>query len=275
MSIQIKQLLQQGVLEVVKPQDVTTLEQLVRQLEREVGALESRACGRCARADAEEAARDARSDTESVTDAHAHDAHAHDAHARDTHAHAAQAQVALLKEQLERAEAQLQARAEEIASLRQETRAANLARWRKEKEFEDVSLNLKIQTRDLKKLEERFNSAIEARRSAEEKAALVHKEITTLKPQYELVKKEAEKLKELVEKLKISNETLQAEVDRSRNDIRKLKSEVQYSEKRRLHAEEQEELSSRERAQLRDELAPLRVINNDLVQVSEVYLSMN
>lgn len=54
---------------------------------------------------------------------------------------------------------------------------------------------------------------------------------------------------------------------RSRNDIRKLKSEVQYSEKRRLHAEEQEELSSRERAQLRDELMPLRASNNDLIQV--------
>lgn len=54
---------------------------------------------------------------------------------------------------------------------------------------------------------------------------------------------------------------------RSRNDIRKLKSELQYSEKRRLHAEEQEELSSRERAQLRDELTALRTHNNDLMTV--------
>lgn len=54
---------------------------------------------------------------------------------------------------------------------------------------------------------------------------------------------------------------------RSRNDIRKLKSELQYSEKRRLHAEEQEELSSRERAQLRDELQEVRRHNNELVQV--------
>ncbi|CAB3220461.1 unnamed protein product [Arctia plantaginis] len=53
---------------------------------------------------------------------------------------------------------------------------------------------------------------------------------------------------------------------RVRNDIRKLKSELQYSEKRRLHAEEQEELSSRERAQLRDELQEVRRHNNDLVQ---------
>ena len=55
---------------------------------------------------------------------------------------------------------------------------------------------------------------MEARKSAEHKAGLVHKEITTLKPQYELVKKEAEKLKELTEKLKKHNEILQAEVDR-------------------------------------------------------------
>ncbi|CAH2259548.1 jg24268 [Pararge aegeria aegeria] len=246
---------------------VNTLEQLVRQLEREVSALENRSCTRCAVNSAEAAAkgqatsstnteepeevdahRDNRSDTESVTDAHVN------------------AHVSVLKEQLERAEAQLQARAEEIATLRQETRAANLARWRKEKEFDDLSLDAKMTARELKRLEERLSSALEARRSAEEKAGLVHKEITTIKPQYEQIKKEAEKLREQVDKLQKTNQVLQAEVDRSRNDIRKLKSEVQYSEKRRLHAEEQEELSSRERAQLRDELAPLRAQNNDLVE---------
>ncbi|XP_052739013.1 citron Rho-interacting kinase [Bicyclus anynana] len=245
---------------------VNTLEKLVRQLEREVSALEKRTCTRCAVNSAESAAkgqvtsstntdepeeienRDNRSDTESVTDAHV------------------QAQVSVLKEQLERAEAQLQARAEEIATLRQETRAANLARWRKEKEFDTLSLDAKITARELKRTEERLASALEARKSAEEKAGLVHKEITTIKPQYEQIKKEVEKLREQVDKLQKTNQVLQAEVDRSRNDIRKLKSEVQYSEKRRLHAEEQEELSSRERAQLRDELAPLRAQNNDLIQ---------
>ncbi|XP_045771082.1 citron rho-interacting kinase isoform X4 [Maniola jurtina] len=245
---------------------VNTLEQLVRQLEREVSALENRSCTRCVskpegavkaqvtcstnteEPEEADANRDNRSDTESVTDAHVH------------------AHVSVLKEQLERAEAQLQARAEEIAALRQETRAANLARWRKEKEFNDLSLDAKITARELKRVEERLASALEARRSAEEKAGLVHKEITTIKPQYEQTKKEVEKLKEQVDKLQKTNQVLQAEVDRSRNDIRKLKSEVQYSEKRRLHAEEQEELSSRERAQLRDELAPLRAQNNDLVQ---------
>nr|XP_034827828.1 citron rho-interacting kinase-like [Maniola hyperantus] len=245
---------------------VNTLEQLVRQLEREVSALENRSCTRCVNKsesavkaqvtsstnteepEETDANRDNRSDTESVTDAHVN------------------AHVSVLKEQLERAEAQLQARAEEIATLRQETRAANLARWRKEKEFNDLSLDAKITARELKRVEERLTSALEARRSAEEKAGLVHKEITTIKPQYEQTKKEVDKLREQVDKLQKTNQVLQAEVDRSRNDIRKLKSEVQYSEKRRLHAEEQEELSSRERAQLRDELAPLRAQNNDLIQ---------
>lgn len=60
---------------------------------------------------------------------------------------------------------------------------------------------------------------------------------------------------------------------RSRNDIRKLKSELQYSERRRLHAEEQEELSSRERAQLRDELQGLRGHNEELAQVRVVLLA--
>lgn len=56
-------------------------------------------------------------------------------------------------------------------------------------------------------------------------------------------------------------------IHRSRNDIRKLKSELMYSEKRRLHAEEQEELSSRERAQMRDELHELRTRADHLQQV--------
>lgn len=82
---------------------MNTLEQLVRQLEREVSALENRACARCAADSAERAAKrrvssgtntddaeDNRSDTESVPDTRLH------------------AHVAVLKEQLERAEAQLQ-----------------------------------------------------------------------------------------------------------------------------------------------------------------------
>lgn len=80
---------------------MNTLEQLVRQLEREVSALEKRSCAACAAAastsaqpESERSAPEpasARSDTESVGDT----------------AHT-QAQVSLLKEQLERAEAQLQ-----------------------------------------------------------------------------------------------------------------------------------------------------------------------
>lgn len=62
---------------------------------------------------------------------------------------------------------------------------------------------------------------------------------------------------------------------RSRNDIRKLKSELQYSERRRLHAEEQEELSSRERAQLRDELSEVRRHNAELVQVATPVATRN
>lgn len=58
-------------------------------------------------------------------------------------------------------------------------------------------------------------------------------------------------------------------ITRSRNDIRKLKSELQYSEKRRMHAEEQEELSARERAHLRDETHTLRTENTQLVQVTK------
>ncbi|XP_038215330.1 citron Rho-interacting kinase-like isoform X2 [Zerene cesonia] len=268
---------------------VTTLEQLVRQLEREVSAMENRACVRCIANDAANANAnkinsndtssnninssninsnnktngnnnnaatntsdtdirlDSRSDTESVADGHVN------------------VQVTLLKEQLERAEAQLQARADEIAALRQEARTANLARWRKEKEYSDLSLDAKVTARDLKRAEERKATLSEGRKVAEEKASKLEKEIATLKPQYEQTKKEMERYQEQLNKLQKTYDVLQAEVDRSRNDIRKLRSEVQYSEKRRLHAETQEELSARERAQLRDELAPLRAQNDDLL----------
>ncbi|XP_028035269.1 citron Rho-interacting kinase-like [Bombyx mandarina] len=237
---------------------VNTLEQLVRQLEREVTALESRTCMRCsarddARRDAdEEAARradgaDAHSDTESLADA-------------------AHAQLALLKEQLERAEKQLQTKAEEIATLRQEARAANLARWRKEREFNELSVDAKSTARDLKRVEERLSNAIEARKTAERKCADLQTEIASVKPKYEQASKDLDRLKQQLEKLQKTHEIAQVEVDRSRNDIRKLKSELQYSEKRRLHAEEQEELSSRERAQLRDELHELRHRNTELFE---------
>ncbi|XP_026314299.1 citron Rho-interacting kinase isoform X2 [Hyposmocoma kahamanoa] len=233
---------------------VNTLEQLVRQLEREVRALETRGCVGCqAREDAGDsgdAKRDHHSDTESVGDAN----------------HAVLAQTVVLKEQLERAEAQLQARAEEIAALRQEARTANLARWRKERENNELSLEVKASARDLKRTEERLTAALEARKIAEQKVSALQSEITTLKPHHERSSNELERIKSLFDKLKKEHETAQAEVDRSRNDIRKLKSELQYSEKRRMHAEEQEELSSRERAQLRDELTEVRSKNHDLEQ---------
>ncbi|XP_072934442.1 uncharacterized protein [Epargyreus clarus] len=249
---------------------VKTLEQLVRQLERDVSALENRACTTCVARERDnpntsrstegaelsaaegEARLDTRSDTESVADT--------------VHVNA---QVSVLKEQLERAEAQLQARTEEIAALRQEARAANLARWRKEKEFNDLSLDSKVTTRDLKRAEERITTLSEARKVADEKASKLQSELSTLKPQYEQIKAEAARSKEQFERLQKSYEILQAEVERSRNDIRKLRSELMYSEKRRMHAEEQEELSARERSQLRDELLPLRAQNNDLMQVGE------
>ncbi|KAI5634055.1 protein kinase domain-containing protein [Phthorimaea operculella] len=230
---------------------VNTLEQLVRQLEREVSALESRTCTGCeARTDAggDRRERDGHSDTESVGEG----------------PHVAQA--AVLKEQLERAEAQLQARADEIAALRQEARTANLARWRKEREYNELSVEAKSTAREVKRLEERLSTAVEARKEAEKKASSLQSELNTLKPQYERATRELERVKEQLDKLKKAHEVVQAEVDRSRNDIRKLKSELQYSEKRRMHAEEQEELSSRERAQLRDELTDLRVHNNQLIQ---------
>lgn len=96
---------------------MNTLEQLVRQLEREVSALEKRSCVTCTAnaaqpeseqelplnsshhgavnvpTSARDNRKDALSDTESVGDVSAQHAHA---------------QLSLLKEQLERAEAQLQ-----------------------------------------------------------------------------------------------------------------------------------------------------------------------
>ncbi|KAH9641450.1 hypothetical protein HF086_006066 [Spodoptera exigua] len=221
---------------------VNTLEQLVRQLEREVSALEKRSCGACAaaastsaqpesdRGDLPASARgDARKDTHSDTES---------------------------------------ARSEEIATLRQEARAANLARWRKEREYNELSVETKSTTRDLKRAEERLANAIEARKTAEQKAGELATELAKLRPEHELATKEAERLKMQFDKLAKTHEVVQAEVDRSRNDIRKLKSELQYSEKRRLHAEEQEELSSRERTQLRDDLHLLRRENAELAQVS-------
>ncbi|XP_013167910.1 PREDICTED: citron Rho-interacting kinase isoform X1 [Papilio xuthus] len=240
---------------------VNGLEQLVRQLEREVSALEKRSCATCAdrereqereheHADVEsERARDCRSDTESVADGHAH----------------SHAQLTVLREQLERAEAQLQARADEIATLRQETRAANLAKWRKEREYNELSVESKSTARELKRLEERLTLAQEARKTSEQKAATLQTELTTLRPQHQRAIADLDNLRQQLTKLKQEHEVVQTEVDRSRNDIRKLKSELQYSEKRRMHAEEQEELSSRERAQLRDELTALRTHNNDLM----------
>ncbi|CAK1590353.1 unnamed protein product [Parnassius mnemosyne] len=245
---------------------VNSLEQLVRQLEREVSALEKRTCAECAaraltNAEAEAAESERvrgeggeggdRSDTESVPDVQAH-AHAH-------------VHVSLLKEQLERAEAQLQARAEEIATLRQETRAANLARWRKEREYNELSMDAKATARELKRAEERLSAVLEARKAAEQKVSALESEINLLRPEHQQANAELITLRDKLAKLQKDHEVLQNEVDRSRNDIRKLKSELQYSEKRRLHAEEQEELSSRERAQLRDELTTLRTQNNDLV----------
>ncbi|XP_068623643.1 citron rho-interacting kinase-like [Battus philenor] len=248
---------------------VNSLEQLVRQLEREVNALEKRTCAECAaraadtnseRVDAmdPEHVRGDRSDTESVSDVHTTHVHAH------AHAHA-NAQVTLLKEQLERAEAQLQARADEIATLRQETRAANLAKWRKEREYNELSMEAKSTARELKRAEERLSAVLEARKTAEQKASALHAELAALRPQHQRAAADLDNAREQLARLLKEHAITQAEVDRSRNDIRKLKSELQYSEKRRLHAEEQEELSSRERAQLRDELTALRTQNNDLM----------
>ncbi|XP_047999618.1 LOW QUALITY PROTEIN: citron rho-interacting kinase [Leguminivora glycinivorella] len=244
---------------------VNTLEQLVRQLEREVTALENRACINCeARNTPHGSPHKSQSDTESVADTQ-QTATANS----DTESVADTQQTAtanVLREQLERAETQLQTRAEEIAALRQEARSANLARWRKEREFNELSLDAKSTARDLKRAEERLTAVLEAKRTAERKVSEVQTELNALKPQYEQATKEAERAKQQLAALQKKHETAQAEVDRSRNDIRKLKSELQYSEKRRLHAEEQEEMSSRERAQLRDENVELRAHNTELVQ---------
>ncbi|XP_053617413.1 citron rho-interacting kinase-like isoform X2 [Plodia interpunctella] len=242
---------------------VKTLEQLVRRLESEVSALERRVCPECvSRTSAErehtprtkherdKMAADGYSDTESVDDG----------------PHVANAQLTVLKEQLERAEATLQARADEIASLKQEARSANLARWRKEKEYNELSLEAKSSARELKRLEERLSAVLEAKKTAEQKALELQKEIATLRPEHERASKEATRLREQMDKMQKTLATAQAEVDRSRNDIRKLKSELTYSERRRLHAEEQEELSSRERALVREELQQLRARADDLEQ---------
>ncbi|XP_060806753.1 citron rho-interacting kinase [Amyelois transitella] len=252
---------------------VTTLEQLVRRLEREVSALERRVCPECTaranerreqpehsehREQAEQTPRaskhdkmaaEAFSDTESVGDG--------------THVNA---QLTLLREQLERSEAALQARADEIASLKQEARTANLARWRKEKEYSELSLEAKSTARELKRVEERLSAVLEGKKTAEKKVVELQSEIATLKPQYERASKDAQRLQQQLEKLQKTLDTAQAEVDRSRNDIRKLKSELTYSEKRRLHAEEQEEISSRERALTREELHQLRARADELEQ---------
>ncbi|CAG9104296.1 unnamed protein product [Plutella xylostella] len=215
---------------------VNSLEQLVRQLEREVSALEARK-------------KDAHSDTESVGE---------DAHSG--------AQVQLLKEQLARAEAQLQARTEEMAALRQEARTANLERWRKERELNDLSVTHKTSERELKRLEERIDRATELRKTAEQKAAALQAEVDSLRPRCESVSKELELTKKRLERLMKEHEVASAEVDRSRNDILKLKSELQYSEKRRIRAEQQEELGGRERAALRDDAAAARAEAASLVQ---------
>ncbi|XP_075983571.1 uncharacterized protein LOC142981496 isoform X2 [Anticarsia gemmatalis] len=254
---------------------VNTLEQLVRQLEREVSALEKRSCMTCASNAAQpESEQNPRSHNSSFHDAvsapgssrDVKNAHSDTESVGDAHVQQAQAQLALLKEQLERAETQLQARAEEIATLRQEARAANLGKWRKEREYNELSVEAKSTARDLKRAEERLTAAVEARKAAEKKAGELQTELATLRPQYEHASKEIDTLKQQLEKLQKAHEVVQAEVDRSRNDIRKLKSELLYSEKRRLHAEEQEELSSRERAQLRDELHQVRRQNTELIQ---------
>ncbi|XP_048482527.1 citron rho-interacting kinase [Plutella xylostella] len=222
---------------------VNSLEQLVRQLEREVSALEARK---------KDAHSDAHSDTESVGE---------DAHSG--------AQVQLLKEQLARAEAQLQARTEEMAALRQEARTANLERWRKERELNDLSVTHKTSERELKRLEERIDRATELRKAAEQKAAALQTEVDSLRPRCESVSKELELTKKRLERLMKEHEVASAEVDRSRNDILKLKSELQYSEKRRIRAEQQEELGGRERAALRDDAAAARAEAASLVQNSK------
>ncbi|KAJ8711314.1 hypothetical protein PYW07_008556 [Mythimna separata] len=255
---------------------VNTLEQLVRQLEREVSALEKRSCVACAAAASSSAQPESeRAAPESARAAPESERAAPEPASARTDAHSdtesvgdmqAQAQISLLKEQLERAEAQLQARAEEMATLRQEARAANLARWRKEREYNELSVESKSTARDLKRAEERLTHAIEARKAAEQKAGELATELGTLRPAHEHAARDAERLRAQLDKLAKTHEVVQAEVDRSRNDIRKLKSELQYSEKRRLHAEEQEELSARERAQLRDELSEVRRHNAELAQ---------
>lgn len=89
---------------------MNTLEQLVRQLEREVSALESRVCAGCSsRADASGAQQNAHAHAQAQAPAHAHGDSASDTESVADAAHV-NAQLQLLKEQLERAEAQLQVR---------------------------------------------------------------------------------------------------------------------------------------------------------------------
>lgn len=83
-----------------------------------------------------------------------------------------------------------------------------------EKEFNDLSLDAKMSAREVKRLEERLTSAVEARKSAEEKAGQVHREITAIKPLYEQLQKEADSLRQRVDALHKTNQLLQAEVDR-------------------------------------------------------------
>ncbi|GBP74880.1 hypothetical protein EVAR_57104_1 [Eumeta japonica] len=228
---------------------VKTLEQLVRQLEREVSALEARSL-----TESPAKKQDVMSDTESVG-------------GTETSAEVgAHAQVALLKEQLERTEKQLQVRTEETAALRQEARTANLARWRKEKELTDITSEAKLSAREVKRLEERLTMVLNARKTAEQKVTELKNNLDSIRPELEGTKEELKFLKEEYSVLKKTHQTIQVEVDRSRNDIRKLKSELQYSEKRRIHAEEQAECAMRERAQLRDEAAELRTSNTQLEQ---------
>lgn len=57
-------------------------------------------------------------------------------------------------------------------------------------------------------------NAIEARKTAEQKAGEVATELAKLRPEHELATKEAERLKIQLEKLTKTHEVIQAEVDR-------------------------------------------------------------
>lgn len=83
-----------------------------------------------------------------------------------------------------------------------------------EKEFNDLSLDAKVNTRDLKRAEERITTLSQGRKVAEEKVAKLEKEIAILKPQYEKTRQNMEKYKEQLDKLQKAQDVLQAEVDR-------------------------------------------------------------